>query len=588
MLRTAGRLALFQGGTVQVLQVIVIPEPIPLEMGHRRASASREILEKTLAIANEEKLPIQITTRAARSTAQGILDTANEEKPDLIVLGWGNPDPTQRFSLGQIADAVLQDAPCNVVIVRGEHIEHIQRILVPTSGGPHAQVATQLATLLMKALQAQVTLLNVQSQVISAEQMEENRRKMIETIKDLDIKPPPEQKFVTATSIAAGIIQEAQNYDIVLLGVSDANLLDRLVFGSIPLQVAERVPQTALVQAYRGLTKIWTRRLLRALRQALPALSTKRQQEIRDVLERDAQPGVNFFVLIVLSCLIAALGLLLNSPAVVIGAMLIAPLMSPILALSMGLILGDLRMVRSSVEALLKGVALAVLITAFVGLLSPLKVTTDEMLARGQPTPLDMVVALASGIAGAYATARKNVSAALPGVSIAAALMPPLATAGLGLAMGNAHVAGGAMLLFLTNIAAISLAASLVFILLGIRPQRWGPDSRRQLRRRLIASLLVLLAIAVPLGIIFAGIVQKAAREQQIREAITEHLGASDSQLVALEVEQSETKLLVSVTVRSMQVAEQSTVDNLAQMLSERMNRSVQIELTVLPILRSP
>ena len=586
LLRTAGRLAQFQGGDALALQVVTIPDPVPLEAGRIRAETGQAIMEKALVIANEEKLPIQTVTRVARSVAQGILDAAIEENADLILLGWDGPTRLRSTSLGQIADAVLRDAPCDVLIMRGEHADHIKKILVPTAGGPHARSAAKLASLLMKALQAKVTLLYVQSRPATAKQMEENQRTLSETVEGLSMKPPPEEKILTASSVAEGIIQEAQEHDIVLLGVSDETLLDQIVFGNVPLKVAARVPHTALVQSYRGVTKIWARRLIHTLRQTLPALSAEEQLEVRRELERGAQPGVNFFVLTILSCLIAALGLLLNSPAVVIGAMLVAPLMSPILALSLGLVLGDLRMIRFSTEAILKGVAMAMVIAAFIGLLSPLKTITDEMLARGQPTLFDMGVALASGMAGAYAMARKDVSAALPGVAIAAALMPPLATVGLSISMGNVRVAGGAFLLFLTNIAAISLAAGVVFLLLGIRPQSWGAESRRQLRRRLFASFLLLLAIAIPLGIIMADIVQSATQEQVTREAIAQYLG-KDSQLVSLEVEERESDLLVVATVRSTQSPGKETTDELAGMLSNLLHRPVQLEVVVLPIVRS-
>jgi uncharacterized hydrophobic protein (TIGR00271 family) len=587
LLRTAGRLAQFKGGSVLALQVVTVPDTVPLETASRRAEASRAILEKALTIGNEENLPIQTMTRVAHSVAQGILDAATEENVDLIVLGWEGPTRSRGASLGRIADAVLRDAPCDVLVVRGEHAEHMKRILVPTAGGPHAQAAAQLASLLMKTLQAQVTLLYVQTEPATAKQMEENRRRIAETAAGLSMKPPPEEKVIIAPGVAEGIIKESQEHDLVLLGVSEESLLDRLVFGNIPLQVATRAPHTALVQGYRGLTGLWTRRLLRTLRNTLPILSTDDQRELRQEMGRGAQPGIDFFVLIVLSSLIAALGLLLSSPAVVIGAMLVAPLMSPIMALSMGLLLGELRMIRFSTEAILKGVAVAVIIAAFIGLLSPLKTITSEMLARTRPTLLDMGVALASGMAGAYALARKNVSAALPGVAIAAALMPPLATAGLGISLGDGRVVGGAFLLFLTNIAAISLAGGVVFLLLGIRPQSQGAESRRQLRWRLTASLLLLLIVAIPLGIILADIVQDATREQVTRETITHYLENKDGQLVTLEIEKVGTDLLIIATVRSTQSLGREAVDELAEMLSERLYRPVELEIVVLPIIRS-
>jgi uncharacterized hydrophobic protein (TIGR00271 family) len=587
LLRVAGRLAQFQGGSVLALQVVTVPESIPLETRSYRAETERTILEKALAIANEEKLPIQTITRVAHSVAQGILDTAIEGHANLIVLGWGGLTHSRGASLGKIADVVLRDAPCDVLVVRGEHAEHIEKILVPTAGGTHARAAARLATLLMKALRAKVTFLYVQSKPATAKQTEENRRRIAETIKGLAIKPPPEEKVVVAPSVAEGIIQEAQEHDLVLLGVSDETLLDQLVFGNVPLQVAARVPHTALVQGNRGLTGLWRRRLLRTLRGKLPTLDAEEQLELRQELGRGAQPGTNFFVLTILSCIIAALGLLIDSPAIVIGAMLVAPLMSPIMAFSLGLITGNLRIIRFAVEAILKGIALVVIITAFIGLISPLKNITHEMLNNGQPTLLDMGVALVAGMAGAYALARKDVSAALPGVAIAAALTPPLATAGLSLAMGDPRVAGGAFLLFLANIAAISLAAGIVFLLLGVRPQGWGPEHRRRLRWRLAASLLSLLAIAIPLGIIMAGIVQDTAREQTAREIIAEYLETEDSQLTSLVIEESGIDLVIVATIQSAHPLEQEIADELADILSDRLRRPVQLEAVVLPVVRS-
>jgi uncharacterized hydrophobic protein (TIGR00271 family) len=588
LLRVAGRLAQFQGGSVLALQVMTVPEPVPLEAGGRQAEVERAILERALKVANEEALPIRPMTRVARSVAQGILDTAIEESAGLIVLGWEGPSRSRRASLGQIADAVLQDAPCDVLVIRGEHVDRIEKILVPTAGGPHAQAAARLASLLTKALQAEMTLLYVLSEPATTKQTEEDQRRIAEILEGLSGQPLPEEKMVIAKSVAEGIIQEAKEHDLVLLGLSDETLLDQIVFGSIPLQVAARVPQTALVQGYQGVTRFWTRRLLRALRQTLPVLRAEEQREVQQELRRGAQPGVNFFVLTVLSCLIAALGLLLNSPAVVIGAMLVAPLMSPIMALSLGLVVGDLHTIRFSIESILKGVALAVVIAAFIGLLSPLKTITGEMHARARPTLLDLIVALVSGMAGAYAVARKEVSAALPGVAIAAALMPPLATVGLGLSLGNVWVAGGALLLFAANIAAISLAAGVVFFLLGIRPQIWGAESRRQLWRWLAIFLVVLLAIAVPLGVIMVNIVREAAQERIIEAVLIENLATEEGQqLVALEITEEATSPLIVATIRSPHLLDEERVGDLAQAVSERLGHPVQLEVITLLVIRS-
>jgi uncharacterized hydrophobic protein (TIGR00271 family) len=585
-LRLASQIAQAQNGRVLVLQTIVVPDPMPLEIGRRRAQAERELLEKALALANEENLPVQTMTRIARSVAQGILETAAEEQVNLIVMGWRGPTGS-RGTFGPIVDSVLRDAPCDVMVARGDRARLAKRILIPTSGGPHAQAASRLAALMAEPCGAEITFLYVQPRPATPQQLEENRSRITEAIERLAPECPTDQKVVLAPSVVEGIVEEAQEHDLVLLGVSEENLLDRLVFGSVPLQVAARVPATILVQGYRGLTGRWTRKATRALLDVLPTLSREERLEVRQELGRGARPGINYFVLIVLSCIIAALGLLLNSPSVVIGAMLVAPLMSPVMAFSLGLVTGDLRLIRFSTEAIVKGVALDIIITAFIGLLSPLKTVSGEMLAQAQPTLLDMVIALAAGTAGAYAVARKDVSAALPGVAIAASLTPPLATAGLSLSLGDAQVAGGAFLLFVTNIAAISLAGGVVFLLLGIRPQTWGPESRRQLRQRLIGSLLLLLAIAIPLGIIMNQTVREAAQEQKGQEILARYLAAQNSRLVSLEVEHTRSSLLIVATVHATHPIDEETVADLETTLSEQMDQPVQLDMVVLPIVRS-
>jgi uncharacterized membrane protein len=165
--------------------------------------------------------------------------------------------------------------------------------------------------------------------------------------------------------------------------------------------------------------------------------------------------------------------------------------------------------------------------------------------------------------------------------------MPPLATVGLGLSLGNARVAGGAFLLFITNIAAISLAGGVVFLLLGIRPQTWGREFRRRLWRRMAASLILLLVIAVPLGVMMGRIVRDTAQEQMIWETLTGYLEAEGGRLVDLEVKQGREGLLVVATVRSIHSPDQEAVDHLAEALSGQLDRPVQLEVVVLPVLRS-
>ena len=586
LLRLAGQLARARGGEVLALHVVVVPESLPLEVGRSRAESGRLLLEQAVRLAEKEGLPIQTMSRVARSAAQGIVDAASEEEVDLILMGGGRPS-RGRPTLGTVVDTVLRDAPCDVLVMHGGEIGPVERILVPTAGGFHARAAARIAFSLAEIFDAEVTLLCVQTGPRTQQQAERAQCQIEQTLEGLSPSRPPEKRVVTAPDVAEAIVWEAQAYDLVLMGVSEESLLDRILFGDVPLQVAAQVPTVVLVQGARGLTGVWTRRVVRALSAALPVLSVEEQAHLYRDLMDEARPGTDYFALIVLSSIIAALGLLLDSPAVVIGAMLVAPLMSPLLAFSLGLVLGDLRMIRFSVEAVFKGTALALLIGVLIGFISPLREVTDEMLARAQPNLLDMGVALASGAAGAYALARKDVSAALPGVAIAAALMPPLATVGLGLALGNAGVAGGAFLLFVTNIAAIGLAGGILFLLLGIRPRIWGPEPRRRLRKRLAVSSLLLAAIAVPLCLLMVGTLQDAAQEQTIRQVLAERFSPNEVQIVDVSTRQESTGLAVEVTLRATHPLDRAAVEDLADVLSERLERPVNLAVTVLPTINA-
>jgi len=218
-------------------------------------------------------------------------------------------------------------------------------------------------------------------------------------------------------------------------------------------------------------------------------------------LSAGATPTREYYILTILSTVIATAGLIMGSTAVVIGAMIVAPLMTPILALSLGVIWGDLRLMRNSLISIMYGSFLAVLISAFMAFLFPTVSYTDEILARAHPGLYDIVVGVASGLVGAYGFANRKVSSSLVGIAIAVALLPPLCTVGIGLGLLDLQVAGGALVLFIINLTSISLAGALVFWILRIHP--FDADKEEVKRRALsqIAfSLTLLVLISLPLA----------------------------------------------------------------------------------------
>ncbi len=225
-----------------------------------------------------------------------------------------------------------------------------------------------------------------------------------------------------------------------------------------------------------------------------PAATEDRYHDLFTSLRQDARLDSIYLVLIVLSTMLATVGLFQNSVAVIIGAMLLAPLMAPIVSMSMGLLRHDTKMLGESLKKIGVGVVLSLLASGLLSLIFPGKAVTAEMQARVNPGLLDLGVALIAGVASAYAKAHKEIMESLAGVAIAVALIPPLAVAGIGLGMGDIYFFSQAFLLFFTNLIGITLAATFTFRLLGYSAVIVN-------KRGVFIVLLLTALVAVPLFI---------------------------------------------------------------------------------------
>lgn len=272
-------------------------------------------------------------------------------------------------------------------------------------------------------------------------------------------------------------------------------------------------------------------------------------------IRASASSSFDFFLLVVLSCSIATLGLITDSPAVIIGAMLVAPLMSPIIGIGLSSITGDSLLARNSFVSLLRGALLAILLSTLMTLGNArlpfvvLQELPTEVLSRTHPSPIDLVIALAGGLAAAYALTRPNISAALPGVAIATALMPPLCTVGIGVALGHWDVAGGALLLFVTNAITIAFAAALVFFLRGFAPDTHIVN--RRLPRTLVISALITLTLLLPLTYYSVQFFQQANENRLINEVVNSEVTKLDAELEDLNVSHTANALDMVITVRT-------------------------------------
>jgi uncharacterized hydrophobic protein (TIGR00271 family) len=324
--------------------------------------------------------------------------------------------------------------------------------------------------------------------------------------------------------------------------------------------------------------------ILQRFRQYVHPPSSQERKEIISEITESASPGFDFFLLVVLSCSIATMGLITNSPAIIIGAMLVAPLMSPLIGLGVASIMGSGRLVESALSALLRGAALAILLSAVMTVVNrdlPFVVLQElpaEVLARTHPSPIDLVVALAGGLAAAYAMTRPKISAALPGVAIATALMPPLCTIGIGLALERLDVAGGAALLFVTNAITIAFAAALVFFLQGFTPERQLQG--QIIPRTLISSASLTIVLLIPLSFYSIKFFNEASENRMINEVVAAEVShMNGSELVELNVQHVEDRLDMVVTVRTNIPLRYEQVTGLQKSIATSLQKPVSLKV---------
>ena len=237
--------------------------------------------------------------------------------------------------------------------------------------------------------------------------------------------------------------------------------------------------------------------------------------KIRESLVTDSKLDQNYVILILSSCLIATFGLLINSAAVIIGAMIVAPLMLPLRGFSFATLEGDAKLLRSSAEAIAFGTIIAVSCSLVIGLVIGIPQFGSEIWSRTQPNLIDLLIAIVAGGISGYAKIRPEMSDAIPGTAIAVALMPPLCVIGLTLSQGQWEAAFGASLLYLTNLIGINLACIVVYV--------WGGYARsNELSRNLSwgVSIVLIIMLAIPLGISFWQLINQAKVNSSINKIL--------------------------------------------------------------------
>lgn len=430
-----------------------------------------------------------------------LLEYLAQQEVDLLVVG--NHDSSNRQDSDvQFSDGLFEEVRCPVLVMRlGEGMPDSRDVLVPCSGGRHSRRALKLAH---SFAPNRVTALFVTVDADEVSHLVGDRflRKAIDRA-ELDPKLI-RRKVILNKSVREGIRQEIEggDYGLVIVGAGSQGRLRRKLFGIVPSRLlqAEKGLAVAVLRSPKAASHRLRDWLASRVALSVPQLSRDDRVTLMEEIEGKARWNFDFAALMVMATTIASLGLLANSGAVVIGAMLVAPLMMPLIGSGLALVQGNWPLWSRSIKAVALGFLAALLIGLLSGLLARLTgfALTDELAARGKPTLLDLGIAFVSGVAASYCLARPKLSGALAGVAIAAALVPPIATVGISIGLGKLDNATGAALLFGTNVVTVILGAAVNFWLAGLRGHGQGGEWRRRI---FILLMLASVGCAVPLTI---------------------------------------------------------------------------------------
>ncbi|WLP93540.1 DUF389 domain-containing protein [Psychrobacter sp. M13] len=315
--------------------------------------------------------------------------------------------------------------------------------------------------------------------------------------------------------------------------------------------------------------------------------------EIRVKIEANALPSKMYFVMNILSAIIASYGLVTNSAAVVIGAMLVAMMLGPITGVALAIIDYRMPLLRKSLFTVLAGVSLVIFVGFLIGTLHSAQPLTAEILSRTQPTSMDLMIALAGGTAGAYAMVSPHLSVAVVGVAVATALVPPLAASGILFAHGELSMGFGAALLALTNIIAIQFTNAMVLWLLGFR--RLVDDDYKSktyltfLRRNAI-TILLLAGVGSYLTINLQTNAKQQVFESSVKQAINDHFIDQGNVLTNTQFTKANGNQIVRAVVRGETIPNSSDVNKIEAVVTQDMVENypnylpIKLQLRYIPV----
>ena len=297
--------------------------------------------------------------------------------------------------------------------------------------------------------------------------------------------------------------------------------------------------------------------------------------------DRSQTKITRFVTLMFFASIIASMGVVADSTAVVIGAMLIAPLMTPLMGMALSLVMGwPNRLARSTLVAL-AGIAIAIGVGFVIGLADFTIVdtlTNSQIVSRSNPTTIDLVTAVAAGAAGAYALSRPDVSNSLPGVAISIALVPPLTVIGISYSQGDWDSGNGALLLFATNAIAILIVGAVVFLLTGVTPLSRATENQYRVRTALAAvggaAAVVIAALVLNGTSVATNVFEQNAAARVVSDWVAPFPGHTT---VGVNVVGDN----VSVVLAGPALEQSPSADSLAEDLSTALGRDITVELRI-------
>jgi uncharacterized hydrophobic protein (TIGR00271 family) len=518
LVRWAARLAKIRGETLTVLCCLLGEPILPLEpVSAKHPEGAEELLKvASEAVGEIEDMEVPLLVMRHTALARAIIKVIQDREIELLCIGMDFSLPRDAM-INRMGRRLLRFAPCKMFVLDpgDQDGSRCESILLPM--GLHLrEFALRTAASLAEKLDCTVTPFEVGS-YFGTDSREVAHHSLLYKLKDAGLEASKWIKpTVTLTGRTWKSLVEKSRYSDLMLTEATAIRNLRKFRAEEKKQMGPEASRVAI-----GLVRRWTLKhkpswlgiVTTHVFSWLPTLEAADRVDLFDRLQVGARWNVDFIMMICLSTAIASLGLIQNSTAVVIGAMVVAPLMTPLIGAGLALVQGNTVFFRDSIKAMGFGIGAAMLISLFIGFVIPMEELTTELLARGAPTIIDLGVAFLSGAAAAYAVARPSLLGALAGVAIAAALVPPLATVGISLTAAEWKVAEGAAILLATNLVAIILGAAFIYRRLGVQGSRSGGRLPVWGRHTVLLLFLLTVILTAPLGYRLA----QQIREGQIR-----------------------------------------------------------------------